>query len=150
MADTLADQLTDDMKDAMRSGDKVRLGAIRRARAAVKNAEIDAGGSLDDEQVVKVIRGLAKQHDESIEQFAAAGRDELVAKEEAELAALQGYLPAQLNEAAIEKIVAEVIEAEGAESMKDMGAVMKASMARLGSAADGGTVNQVVKRLLGG
>ncbi len=150
MADSISDQLTADMKDAMRAGDKVRLGAIRRARAAVKNAEIETGGSLDDDGTVKVMRVMARQHEESIEQFTAAGRDELVEKEKAELAVLEAYLPAQLDEAAVEKVVAEVIAAEGATSIKDMGGVMKAVMARLGSSADGRVVSEAAKRLLNG
>jgi len=150
VVETITDQLTADMKDAMRSGDKVRLGAIRRARAAVKNAEIEAGGSLDDDATVKVLRAMARQHEESIEQFTAAGRAELVEKEQAELETIQAYLPAQLDNAAVEKIVAEVIAAEGATSMKDMSGVMKAAMARLGSAADGRVVNEAAKRLLSG
>ena len=145
----ISEQLTADMKDAMRAGDKLRLGAIRRARAAIKNAEIEAGDTLDDDATVKVLRGLARQHEESIEQFTAAGREELVEKERAELAALDPYLPAQLDESAVEAVVAEVIAAEGADSPKDMGAVMKGAMARLGSAADGRVVNQIAKRLLG-
>jgi uncharacterized protein YqeY len=150
MADTIAEQLNEDMKDAMRAGDKVRLGAIRRARAALKNAEIEAGGTLDDDGAVKVLRGLARQHEESIEQFTAAGRDELVEKEQAELAVIEVYLPEQLDAATIEQVVTEVIAAEGAESMKDIGAVMKAAMARMGPAADGRMVNEAAKRLLGG
>jgi uncharacterized protein YqeY len=150
MADTIAEQLNEDMKDAMRAGDKVRLGAIRRARAALKNAEIEAGGTLDDDGAVKVLRGVARQHEESIEQFTAAGRDELVEKEQAELAVIEVYLPEQLDAATIEQVVTEVIAAEGAESMKDIGAVMKAAMARMGPAADGRMVNEAAKRLLGG
>lgn len=150
VAETIADQLTLDMKDAMRSGDKVRLGAIRRARAAVKNAEIEAGGSLDEDATIKVLRAMARQHEESIEQFTVAGRAELVEKEQAELETIRSYLPAQLDEAAVEKILVEVIADEGATSMKDMGGVMKAAMQRLGTTADGRMVNETAKRLLDG
>ena len=146
----LAAQLADDMKDAMRAKDAVRLGAIRNARAAVKNAEIEARAPLDDAAVLKVLRSLAKQHRESIDQFRAGGRDDLVAKEEAELAVVEAYLPAQMDEAAVEAVVAEVIAAEGAAGPADMGRVMKATMARLAGQADGGTVRAVAQRLLEG
>lgn len=147
-SNSIAQQLSDDMKEAMRAKDKVRLGAIRRARAAIKNAEIESGAELDDAAAEKVLRKMARQHEESIEQFTAGGRDELVEKEKAELAAIEGYLPEQMNEAEIEAIVSEVIAAEGASGPGDMGGVMKASMARLAGAADGGAVNAIVRRLL--
>jgi len=143
-------RLAADMKDAMRSRDQLRLGAIRNARAAVKNAEIEAGGPLGDAGITRVLRGLVKQHRESIDQFRAGGRDDLVAKEQAEMAVLEGYLPAQMDEAQVEPVVAEVIAAEGAASPADLGRVMKASMARLAGRADGATVRTVAQRLLEG
>ena len=146
----LATRLDADMKDAMRSGDKLRVGTIRRARAALKNAEIEARGPLSDDAAVKVLRGLVKQHRESIEQFRAGGRADLVESEEQEMAVIEGYLPAQLDAGAIEPVVAEVIAAEGASSPADMGKVMKAAMARLGGQADGKDVRAVAQRLLGG
>lgn len=146
---SITDRLAEDMKDAMRSKDKVRLGAIRRARAAIKNAEIDAGSELDEAAAEKVLRKLARQHEESIEQFEAGGRDELVSKEKEELAAIAAYLPAQMDEGEIEIVVSEVIAAENATGPGDLGRVMKAVMARLGGAADGGVVNAIVRRMLG-
>ncbi len=146
----LQDRLAGDMKDAMRARDAVRLGAIRNARAAVKNAEIDSKAPLDDAGVERVLRSLVKQHRDSIEQFSAGGRDDLVAKEEAEMAVLVGYLPQQLDESAVAVVVAEVIAAEGATSAADLGVVMKASMARLAGRADGGVVRAVAQRLLEG
>ncbi|HTI32662.1 MAG TPA: GatB/YqeY domain-containing protein, partial [Miltoncostaea sp.] len=142
MPDTpeLAARLDADMKDAMKSGDKLRVGTIRRARAALKNAEIEQRGTLSDDAAVKVLRGLVKQHRESIEQFRAGGRADLVDSEEQEMAVIEGYLPAQLDAAAIEPVVAEVIATEGASSPADMGKVMKAAMARLGGQADGKAV----------
>ena len=110
----LAERLDSDLKDAMRAGDKLRLGTIRRARAALKNAEIEARGALSDDAAVQVLRGLVKQHRESIEQFRAGGRDDLVARESEEMAVLEGYLPAQMDDAAIAGVVSEVIAAEGA------------------------------------
>lgn len=146
----LAERLTADMKDAMRAKDALRLGAIRNARAAVKNAEIDSGAPLDDEAIAKVLRTLVKQHRESIDQFRAGGRDDLVAKEEAEMAVLEGYLPAQLDEGAIAAAVAEVIAAEGAAGPADLGRVMKATMVRLAGQADGKLVRAVAQRQLEG
>jgi uncharacterized protein len=149
-ASPLAARLTEDMKDAMRAKDALRLGAIRNARAALKNAEIDSREPLDDAGVTKVLRSLVKQHRESIDQFRAGGRDDLVAKEEAEMTVLEAYLPAQMDEAAVEALVAEVIAAEGASSPADLGRVMKVAMARAAGQADGGAVRAVAQRQLGG
>lgn len=149
-AQGLAARLDSDMKDAMRSGDKLRLGAIRRARSAIKNAEIEARGPLGEDAAVKVLRGIVKQHKESIEQFRAGGRDDLVQKEESEMSVLEGYLPAQLDAASLEPIVAGVIASEGAASPSDMGRVMKVVMSRVGGTADGKEVRAIAQRLLGG
>src|SRR5680860_5391 len=116
-------RLDGDLKDAMRAGDKLRLGAIRRARAALKNAEIEARAPLGDDAAARVLRGLVKQHRESIDQFRAGGRDDLVERETDEMAVLEHYLPAQMVSAAIEAIVAETIAAEGASGPADMGRV---------------------------
>jgi uncharacterized protein len=145
---TVSERLEADSREALRAGEKVRLGAIRRARAALRNAEIDARGPLDEAGEVRVLRSLAKQHQESIEQFEAGGRQDLVAKEREELAVLEGYLPAQMDDAAVEAVVAEVIAEVGAEGPKDMGRVMKAAMGRLGGAADGRSVSAAAQRLL--
>ena len=99
---------------------------------------------------MKVLRGIVKQHRESIEQFRAGGRDDLVARETAEMEVLEGYLPAQMDAAAIETVVAEVIASEGATGPGDMGRVMKAVMSRVGGTADGKDVRVIVQRLLGG
>jgi uncharacterized protein len=147
---TLSERLEHDMKDALRAGQKVRLGAIRRARAALRNAEIEARGNLDDAGQVRVLRGLARQHAESIEQFQAGGREDLVAREREELKVLEGYLPAQLDEASVERAVAEVIAELEAKDPQDLGKVMKSAMARLGGQADGRVVNAAARRLLGG
>ncbi len=149
-AQSLTAQLDGDMKDAMRAGDKLRLGAIRRARSALKNAEIEARGPLGDDAAVKVLRGIVKQHKESIEQFRTGGRTDLVEQEEREMSVLEGYLPAQMDAAALEPIVAEAIASEGAASPADMGRVMKVVMARVGGTADGKEVRVIAQRLLGG
>lgn len=147
---TLSERLASDMKDAMRARDAVRLGAIRNARAALKNVEIDTRAPLDDAAAEKVLRSLVKQHRESIEQFTAGGRDDLVRKEQAEMEIIAAYLPQQLDEPAIAVVVAEVISAEGATGPSDLGVVMKAAMARLAGRADGGVVRAVAQRLLEG
>jgi len=149
-AQGLAARLDGDMKDAMRAGDKLRLGAIRRARSALKNAEIEARGPLGDDAAVKVLRGIVKQHKESIEQFRTGGRTDLVEQEEREMSVLEGYLPAQMDAAALEPIVAEAIASEGAASPADMGRVMKVVMSRVGGTADGKEVRAIAQRLLGG
>ena len=146
----LAERLDSDQKDAMRAGEKVRLGTIRRARAALKNAEIEARGDLSDEAAARVLRGLVKQHRESIEQFKAGGRDDLVAQETEELAVLEAYLPAQMDAEAVTAIVTEVIAAEGAAGAGDLGRVMKAAMPRMGGRADGKEVRAIAQRLLEG
>ncbi|MEW6583479.1 MAG: GatB/YqeY domain-containing protein [Actinomycetota bacterium] len=145
----LAARLEEDMKAALRAGEKLRLGVIRRARAAVKNAEIDArGAGLSEEQVERVLRGMVKQHRESIEQFTAAGRADRAEEERAEMAVLEEYLPEQLDAAAVEEVVRAVIADMGATGPKDLGAVMREAMARLGGAADGKVVNAAARRLL--
>src|SRR5680860_49295 len=149
-AQGLAARLDGDMKDAMRAGDKLRLDAIRRARSALKNAEIEARGPLGDDAAVKVLRGIVKQHKESIEQFRTGGRTDLVEQEEKEMSVLEGYLPAQMDAAALEPIVAEAIASEGAASPADMGRVMKVVMSRVGGTADGKEVRAIAQRLLGG
>jgi uncharacterized protein YqeY len=149
-AASLAERLETDMKTALRAGEKVRLGVIRRARAAIKNAEIAAREPLDDQGVQKVLKGLVKQHRESVEQFEAAGRTDRADEERAELAVIEEYLPQQLDAAAIEPVVAAVVAELGAASPKDMGAVMKATMAKLGAAAGGKEVSAIVRRHLEG
>ena len=146
----LAARLEKDMTSALRAGEKLRLGVIRRARAAIKNAEIAAGAPLDDAAVERVLKGIVKQHRESVEQFEAAGRADRAADERAEMAIVEEYLPEQLDASAMEPVIASVIAELGATEPKDMGAVMKASMARLGSAADGKEVSAIVRGLLGG
>jgi len=147
---SLRERLESDMKAAMKSRDTLRLETIRGVRGAMRNKEIELGESLDDEAILRVIRTLVKQRVDSIEQFQAAGRSELVAKESAEKALLESYLPAALDEKAVEAAVAAVIAELGAQGPKDMGRVMKAALERLGAAADGRLVSQLVKRRLAG
>ena len=145
---SLRTQLESDMKDALRSRDSVRLETIRGARGAIRNKEIEVGAELDDAAIVRVLRSLVKQRLDSIEQYRAAGRDELADKEAVERAVLEGYLPAAPSAEDVERVVAEVIAELGAAGPRDMGKVMKPALERLGGAADGKQVSEIVKRLL--
>ena len=147
---SLQERLTEDMKAAMKAGEKDTLGVIRRAIAAMKNARIDKKADLDEQDEIKVVRSMAKQHRESIEQFRAAGREDLATKEEAELEILSVYLPPEMDEGQLDTIIDEVMAETGASSMKDMGTVIKAVMARTAGQAEGGVVSAKVKERLGG
>jgi hypothetical protein len=146
----LREHLEADMKEALRSRDTLRLETIRGVRGAIRNKEIEVGESLGEDGILRVIRGLVKQRSDSIEQFRAAGRDDLVEKESAERAVLEAYLPATPDEAEVERVVRETIAEMGATSPKEMGRVMKPALERLGPAADGKLVSQVARRLLAG
>ncbi|NNL65907.1 MAG: GatB/YqeY domain-containing protein [Myxococcales bacterium] len=146
----LKDQLQADLKDAMRAREALRVETIRSVRGAVKNKEIETGGELADEDVQRVIRTLVKQREEAVERYREADRPELADKEAAERDILLAYLPAAPDAAAIEAAVAAVIAETGASSPKEMGRVMKESLARLGAAADGKLVSATAKRLLSG
>ena len=147
---SLQQRLTDDMKTAMKAGDKDTLGVVRRAIAAMQNARIEKREDLDEQEEIKVIRSIAKQHKESIEQFRAAGREDLATKEEAELEILSTYLPAEMDQAQLEALVDAAIAETGASSMKDMGGVIKIVMAKAQGQAEGGAVSALVKGRLGG
>ncbi len=146
---SLQQRLTDDMKTAMKAGDKDTLGVVRRAIAAMQNARIEKREDLDEQEEIKVIRSIAKQHKESIEQFRAAGREDLATKEEAELEILSTYLPAEMDQAQLEALVDAAIAETGASSMKDMGNVIKIVMAKAQGQAEGGAVSALVKGKLG-
>ena len=145
----LKEQLMQDMKEAMKQKEQVRLGAIRQIRSTLKYKEIELKEELDDEGILKVIATLVKQHKDSIEQFTNGGRLELAEKEQAELKVLESYLPQQMSEEEVKTLVQEAIEAVGASSMKEMGKVMKYVMPKAQGRADGKLVNQFVKELLG-
>ena len=147
---SLQQRLTDDMKTAMKAGDKDTLGVVRRAIAAMQNARIEKREDLDEQEEIKVIRSIAKQHKESIEQFRAAGREDLATKEESELEILSTYLPAEMDQAQLEALVDAAIAETGASSMKDMGGVIKIVMAKAQGQAEGGAVSALVKGKLGG
>lgn len=147
---TLKERITDDMKAAMRSGEKGRLAAIRLVLAAIKQREVDERITLDDPQVLSVIEKMTKQRKESITQFEAGGRTDLVAKEQAELDILAGYLPAQLSAAELEMLIGQAIAATGAASVKDMGKVVARIKASAAGRADMGQVSALVKARLSG
>lgn len=144
----LRTKLNDDLKQAMRAKQTIAVETIRGVRAAVLNREVEQGGTLDDEQILKVIRGLVKQRVDSIEQYAAGGRTDLVERETEEKTILESYLPAAPDEAAVRQAVANAVAELGAQSMKDMGRVMKACQEALGPAVDGKLLSGIVKDAL--
>ncbi|HSJ80035.1 MAG TPA: GatB/YqeY domain-containing protein [Thiobacillus sp.] len=145
---SLKARITDDMKAAMRAKEAVRLGTIRLLLAAIKQKEIDERIELDDAAVSSIVEKLIKQRRDSISQFQAAGRDDLVATEQAELSILQAYLPEPLSVADVEAAVAAAIVESGAASAKDMGKVMGLLKPRLAGRADMGQVSALIKARL--
>jgi uncharacterized protein YqeY len=145
----LKERITEDMKSAMRAGEKARLSTIRLALAAIKQREVDERISLDDGQVLAVLEKMIKQRREAITQFQSGGRADLVDKESAEILVLQGYLPAQLSDAEIDTLIAEAIAATGAASIKDMGKVMGTVKPKVQGRADMGAVSARIKQKLG-
>jgi uncharacterized protein YqeY len=145
---TLKERITEDMKAAMRAGEKERLSTIRMVQAAIKQREVDERVVLDDAQVLAVLEKMIKQRRESIVQFEQGGRADLAAREQAEIELLQSYLPAQLSDAEIESIVREAIAATGAASVKDMGKVMGVVKSQAAGRADMGAVSARIKAAL--
>ena len=147
---SLSSSISTDIAAAMKAKDPARLSALRMLKAAVMNKGVEKGRDLDDAEVLQVVASLVKQRRESIEQFANAGRTDLVEKETAELSVLNQYLPPAASAEEIEAAVAAAIAETGAASPKDMGKVMKAVMPKLaGKNADGRAVNEIVRRQLG-
>ena len=147
---SLKARLTDDMKAAMKGGEKERLLVIRTINAAIKQREVDERIVLDDAQITSVLEKMIKQRKESIVAFEKGARADLVAKETAEIAILQPYLPAQLGEAELDALIAEAIASTGAASIKDMGKVMGVVKAKAAGKADMGAVGARIKARLGG
>ena len=145
---TLKERITDDMKSAMRAGEKDRLAVVRLILAAIKQREVDERIALDDSQVLSVLEKMAKQRKESITQFESGGRADLVAKETAELATIQSYLPAQLSDAELDALIAEAITTTGATTVKDMGKVMGIVKGKAAGRADMGAVGARIKQKL--
>lgn len=147
---TLKERITEDMKSAMRAGDKDRLAVIRMILAAIKQREVDERTTLDDAQVLAVLDKMVKQRRESLAQFESGGRADLVAKESAEIAVIQSYLPEQLSDAEIDALIAEAIASTGASSVKDMGKVMGVVKPKVQGRADMAVVSARVKQKLSG
>ena len=145
---SLKERITEDMKGAMRAGEKDRLSTIRLILAAIKQREVDERISLDDSQVLAVLEKMVKQRRESIAQFTSGGRADLVAKENAEIAVLQPYLPAQMSEAELDALIASAIGSSGATSVKDMGKVMALVKPKAAGRADMGAVSARIKQKL--
>ena len=144
----LANRIKDDVKVAMRSKDKPRLGVLRLITAAIKQREVDERIELNDEQVLAILEKMVKQRRDSIAAFEKAGRDELAQQETFEIGIIQEYLPEQLSEEEITAAIAEAISSTGAESMKDMGKVMGVLKSKLAGRADMGQVSQIIKKQL--
>ena len=149
MADpTLKIRIQDDVKDAMRSKDKDRLGTLRLITAAIKQKEVDERIEMDDAAVIAVLEKMVKQRKDSISQYTQAGRDDLATREQTELDLIQTYLPEQLSDAEIETVVNKAIADTGASDMKDMGKVMAAVKPQVQGKADMGLVSKIIKTKL--
>ena len=147
---TLKERITEDMKAAMRAGEKDRLALIRMLQAAIKQREVDERIQLDDAQTLAVLEKMIKQRKESVVQFQSGGREDLAAKENAEIALLQGYLPAQLSEAELDALIQDAIATTGAATVKDMGKVMGLVKGQAAGRADMAVVGARIKARLGG
>ena len=150
---TISEQIQKDMVDAMRSRDELRLSTLRMVKSAIKNKEIDKRAALDDKESQQVLATLIKQRKDSIEQFQKGGRQELADKEAAEIKIIEAYLPKAMGEEEISAAVKATIAEMGSPTMKDMGTVMKNTMAKLqasGARVEGKTVSEIVKKQLGG
>ena len=145
---TLADHLDEDLKQAMRDKDKVRLSVLRLVKAAVRNAEIDRRVTLGEEEIIGVLRREVKQRKESLLAIEGAGRDDLVAELNEEISILEEYLPQSLTEEQIQAIVRDVVQEVGAVSKADMGKVMPVVMKKISGQAEGRTVNRIVQEVL--
>ncbi|HYW74225.1 MAG TPA: GatB/YqeY domain-containing protein [Pyrinomonadaceae bacterium] len=148
---TLKEKIVSDMTAAMKAQDAPRTSTLRMIKAAIMHREKEGAGELTDDELMKLLRSQTKQRRDSVEQYQKAGRQDLVDKEMAEIAVIEEYLPQAASEAEIEQAVAAAIAETGATSIKDMGGVMKASLAKLaGKNADGKIVSETVKKKLAG
>jgi len=141
-------QIKNDIKDAMRAKEIVKRDTLRNIQAAIKQIEVDERRDVTDADVEAILMKYMKQREDAKAQFTDAGRNDLVEKEDAEIAIIKAYLPEPMDDAELESVLKEVIASVGAESMKDMGKVMGGAKAVIGSRADGGRINQMVKKLL--
>ena len=144
----LEERLVEEMKEAMKSSDKLRLSTIRMIRSTIKNKEIELRKPLDDETIQRVIQGMVRKGEESLEQFKLGGRMDLVEKESKEIEILKSFLPQSLTQEEVIKIIDQTIEETQVTSLKDLGKVMKSVMPKLQGKADGKLINQLVKERL--
>jgi len=145
---TLLERIRQDLKGAMKKGEKERVSALRMVLSDVKNRQIEKKGSLDDSEIVRVVQGLVRQSKDAISQFRQGNRTDLVEKEEAFISICQAYLPEQLSEDELDVLIQDTIEEIRASSVKDMGKVMRAIMPKVAGRADGKMVNQKVRAIL--
>ncbi len=145
---SLKEQIKADIKEAMRAKDTARRDTLRNLSAAIKQIEVDERKELTDSDVETILTKYAKQREDALAQFKEAGRDDLVAKEEAELVIVRSYLPEPLSDDELKEAVESLVKELGATSMKDMGKIMGAMKQKFGSRADGGKVNRIVKEIL--
>ena len=144
----LKDQIQEDLRDAMRAKDDVRKSALRMLTAAIKNAEIEAQGDLDEGDLLAVVQKQVKQRRESIVEFGKAGRDDLVTREEQEIAAFAGYLPEEASREEIVEAATKLVAETGASGPRDIGKVMPVLVRQFQGRADGRQINEVVRELL--
>lgn len=147
---SLKDKILQDMKEAMKTRDQLRLSTLRLLVSEIKNREIDAKEELEDDEVLALIRKAVKQRQDSISQYEKGGRQDLADKERAEMAILKAYLPEDLSREALLAIIDEAISATGASSPREMGKVMKEVMPKVKGRADGKVVNELVRKRLAG
>jgi uncharacterized protein YqeY len=145
---SLANRLADDMKHALKTGEKDSLLVIRMVRSVIKNREIEKGDALSDEEIIAVLQSLARQSRESLEQFLKGGRKDLAGREEKHLSVIQSYLPEQLSEEELSSIILKAVQGAGAKGPQDMGKVMKTVIPEVRGRADNRIVSDLVKKIL--
>ncbi|HJX33900.1 MAG TPA: GatB/YqeY domain-containing protein [Desulfatiglandales bacterium] len=145
---SLYEKITNDLKEAMKAKDLLRISCIRMLKTGLKHKQAERGEILRDEEILSLISSLIRKGREAAEEFRKGGREDLAKKEEGEIAILYGYLPDQIKPDEIEKILKEVISELSADGMKDLGKVMKAAMNRIAGSAQGKEVNEIARRLL--
>ncbi len=144
----LSQKIIDDLKASMKARDSTRTSCLRMLKSAIKNKQVEKGDPLKDEEIQTVISSLIKKGQEAVKEFRRGGREDLAAKEEEEIRIFYGYLPEQLAPADIEKTLKEIMAELSADSLKDMGKVMKVAMARMAGKAQGKEVNEIARKLL--
>ena len=145
---SLKDQITEDLKEAMRAKDRLRVSCLRMLKSGLKNREVEKRGSLSDAEVQSLISSLIRKGQDAVKEFNRVGRPDMAVKEEEEIKILYGYMPEQLQPDEIERILRETISELSAEGLKDLGRVMKAAMVRIAGRAQGKEVNEIAKKLL--